>query len=889
MLTQATRKSLHRLLTKTPLTTNPVELVTYEIDAGMDCGTPDALAVPQTPAEVVRLVRWAREHNVPLVARGAGTGLSGGAVAERGGIVVEFARMNRLIELDAQSRIAMVEPGMVNLVLDGIVKQTGLYFPPDPASQRSATLGGNVAENSGGPHCFKYGVTTNYVTGMDVVLADGRVVRLGGRALDYPEYDLTGLVTGSEGTLGIITALTLRLIRNPPGVKTLMAVFDSVGQAGTAVSAVIAAGLVPATMEMMDNAMIGIVEDFAHAGLPTDAAALLIIEADGYPASLDTQVEEVADVLQAHGARARRIAQTAEERDKIWYARKSVAGAISKLAPAYYLVDITVPRSRLAHTLAQCEEICRRYGLQTGHVFHAGDGNLHPLMLIPDPNDRELIERVLCAAREMVKLGVAADGSISGEHGIGIEKREYMADMYGAVELSAMWDVKEVFDPRNLMNPGKVFPTKMPQTERPRGDAELRGDWFTPSSTEEAARILAALSAQKRSVHIRARKPANSAQSAVGGHPERSEGSAVVVSTAALTGIQRYAPDDLYITVGAGTLRAEIQAFLARDHKQIPIASPYPDATIGGIVASNFNAPVRMRYGGLRDLVLCMTVVLGDGRVIRAGRPVVKNVAGYDLPKVFVGSHGTLGLITDVTLKIVAQPRARKTLVVAVEDWARGFAWGQALARGALVASGIVLCGSRGAGEQRETRAPTRPSPSAPFQLAYTAEGLGEDVRAELEQARRILREAGAPEPVESEAPTATELWAEFLVANSSALQIRAGIPAKDLAPFTPAHSRAPFCADIANGLLYASTAARAADAARAWLDELRRAALELGGYAIVINAPENLRGAQTEGDHKGSPLLDWWGYQPEALDLMRALKARYDPAGILNVGAFSV
>jgi D-lactate dehydrogenase (cytochrome) len=451
-------QSLKKLLPKGQVFTDRASLVSYEVDAGLDRGMPEGIVFPNSADDVQRIVLWAAEHSVPLIARGAGTGLSGGAVADQGGIIVEFSRMKQLLDIDEHGRSAMVEPAMINLLLDEQVKLKNLYFPPDPASQRASTIGGNVAENSGGPHCFKYGVTTNYVIGLDVVLADGRIARVGGRALDYPAYDLCGLITGSEGMLALMTAITVRLVRNPPAVKTLLAVFDSVEQAGIAVSAIIAAGLVPATMEMMDQKIIRIVEPFAHAGLPTEAQAILIIEVDGYPASLDSQIAEVAHILEVHSGRDLRIASTAEERNQIWFARKSAAGAITRLAPAYYTVDITVPRSRLTEMLFEINQICDRYELGVGYVFHAGDGNLHPLVMIPDPEDRHLIERVHQAGREMVELAVAKGGSISGEHGIGIEKRQYMPLMFTDAELAAMWDIKQAFDPQNLLNPGKVFP-----------------------------------------------------------------------------------------------------------------------------------------------------------------------------------------------------------------------------------------------------------------------------------------------------------------------------------------------------------------------------------------------------------------------------------------------
>ncbi|MBO0783957.1 MAG: FAD-binding protein, partial [Ktedonobacteraceae bacterium] len=332
MLKESARQSLKSLLPGGQVFTDQTSLIAYEADAGLDKGTPDGVVLPRTAVDVQRIVSWAARQGAYLVGRGAGTGLSGGAVADRGGIIVEFQHMNHLLELDPHGRSVVVEPALINLHLEESVKAAGLYFPPDPSSQRASTIGGNVAENSGGPHCFKYGVTTNYISGLEVVLADGQRIHVGGRASDYPAYDLCGLLTGSEGTLALITSIEARLLRNPPGVKTLLAVFDSIEQAGKAVSAVIAAGLTPATMEMMDQRIIRIIEPFAQAGLPLNAGAVLIIEVDGYPGSLDVQMAEIVEILQRHGGTNMRVARDEEERYKIWVARKSSAGAIARLA-----------------------------------------------------------------------------------------------------------------------------------------------------------------------------------------------------------------------------------------------------------------------------------------------------------------------------------------------------------------------------------------------------------------------------------------------------------------------------------------------------------------------------------------------------------------------------
>ena len=855
MLQATVLDSLKTLLPKGQVFTDQATLLTYEIDAGLDKGSPEGVVFPRTADEVARVVQWATTHNVPLVARGAGTGLSGGAVADRGGIIVEFARMNRILEIDELGRSVVTEPAVINLRLDEQARRHGLYFPPDPASQRASTIGGNVSENSGGPHCFKYGVTTNYITGLDVVLADGRQVRVGGRALDYPEYDLCGLITGSEGMLALITTISARLLRNPPGVKTMLAIFDSVEQAADAVSTIIAAGLIPATMEMMDQKITNMAEPYAHAGLPLDAGAILIIEVDGYPASLDPQIHEIEQLLYAQGVREIRIARSEEERYKIWLARKSVAGAITRLTPAYYTVDITVPRSRLREILAQVDPICDKYNLRVGHLMHAGDGNLHPMILIPNPRDTALMERVHAAGWEMVKCCVDMGGSLTGEHGVGIEKREYMTLMHTAAELLAMWDIKQAFDPSTILNPGKVFPVPtesgIPFAGYSKQDEAIEHRTlptspFAPTTAEEAAQSLLALFHAQQSVRISNRAV----------HDTKD----VILNTQGLQGIKTYAPDDLYITVGAGTPLAEIQTFLAEKGKYLPLASPWSDATIGGLVAANVNAPLRMRYGAIRDLVLYTTVALADGRVIRTGRPIVKNVAGYDLTKVFIGSRGTLGLLTDITLKFFAQPRAKRTLLIETEHLTEALDWTKALLPLALTASAILLCKGYGNADTIYT-------------VYYTAEGLVEDVNAELAQVHDVLRPMGAPLVQEVEL-SGTDVWTSMLAEGTV---VRVGIPAKDLSRFmqknSPIVNEGGFVADMSSGCLYAIKTPGDAEEMNTWVATLRQPALAQDGYATVMCSAEDM------------PSAERWGYQPQALDVMKRLKQRWDPAGILEIG----
>ena len=833
-----TRQSLETILPRERIVTNPIELLTYEKDGSLGIGHPSALILPRDTNDVVAMVRWAIEHNVPIVPRGAGTGLSGGALAGDGGIVLSFARMKGVVELDEAGRTAIVQPGIVHQTFDEFVKTKGLYYPPDPASGRSCTIGGNWAENAGGPHCFKYGVTTNYIMGARVVLADGRAVIVGGRALDYPEYDLTGLFVGSEGTLGIMTEAYTRLMRNIPGVKTMMAIFDSVEQAGEAVSAVIARGLVPATLEMMDRNMIGVVEAFVHAGLPTDAEALLIIEADGFPASLDPQMSEFGKVLSENGARELRLAKTAAERDQIWFARKSAFGAIAQIAPAFLMVDGTVPRSKLGKTLGAINDICAEQELRVGYVFHAGDGNLHPLIMF-DPQDEAMVERMHVAGQQVMEWCVQQGGTITGEHGVGSEKMKYMPLMFSPEELQVQQEVKDIFDPRHLLNPNKIIPPF--QVEAKQIKPAPAGTTFTPTGAEEISDAFRAWSAQDPAPRVEIRSD------------EKSREGTITLNTRGLRGIKAYERNDLYVTVGAGTPLAELQAQLARDSVWVPIASPWDDATVGGIVATNYNAPLLMRYGALRDLILTITNVLPDGRIIRAGKPVVKNVAGYDLVKLFIGAHGTLGAMTEITFKLMPFPRARKTLVVPVDDLTRGTKLGMRLARVCLIASSLLLC-----------QGCAVPGSSAPYAMIYTAEGLPEDVDAELAEVCQAIKQEGFNVIGEIES-SGTELWGKWInAASREGVLARVGVPAKDLPGVISKLGSSHTMIDLANGMIYAHNAP---------METLRQSARAVGGYAVVLSGTSN----------------DAWGHQPDLLDVMRALKNKWDPRGMCNPGAFIV
>jgi glycolate oxidase len=432
-------------------------LLAYEYDASLARGMPDAVAFAVNTEQVSKLVTLAHREGIPFLPRGSGTNLSGGTVPTSGGIVIELSRMNRILEIDLKNRAAVVEPGVFNLALQEALSPLGYYYAPDPASQRVSTIGGNVGENSGGPLCLKYGVTTNHILGLEVVLPDGAVVQMGGKASDYPGYDLKGVMVGSEGTLGIATKITVRIMRSPEAVKTFLAIYDSVEQAGQTVSDIIAQGIIPATLEMMDKLVIKAVEEAVHAGYPLDAEAVLIIELDGLRHGMDDLEKRIIQICRNNGVRTVDIAASEEDRDRLWAGRRGAFGAVGRLYPSYMVNDGTVPRAQLPWVLKRVAGIGEKYGLPIGNVFHAGDGNLHPLILF-DERDKAQLELVKKASYEILRACVEASGTISGEHGIGVEKLDAMWFLFGWKDLNAMWKVKRSFDPGNLCNPGKVLP-----------------------------------------------------------------------------------------------------------------------------------------------------------------------------------------------------------------------------------------------------------------------------------------------------------------------------------------------------------------------------------------------------------------------------------------------
>ena len=449
---------LERILGPRGVVANPDALLTYDADGCvMDTHEPHVVTLPTSAEQVAAIVRLAARAGMPIVPRGAGTGLAGGATPMQGGIVISTARMDKILQVDTANGRVLCQPGVINWELSQYLKPFGYQFAPDPSSQKACTIGGNIANNSGGPHCLKYGITASHVLAVQVVLPDGSIVWTGDGSAHTPGYDLTGVITGSEGTIGFVTAAWLRLTRLPEAVRVVLALFPDIAGASNTVSQVIASGLLPAALEIMDRLAIKAVNDMYRLGLPEAAGAALLIEVDGVEDGLDELLNDVTAICWRNGAIDVRPARTLAEQNQVWAARKNAFGAMGRLAPTYYLVDTVVPRTKLPQTMDEVGRISREFRLPIANVFHAGDGNLHPIILF-DRRDRSQNQRALEAAPSVMQVSIDFGGVISGEHGIGVEKQDYMTLLFSTDDLAAMAGLHQSFDPHDLFNPGKVFP-----------------------------------------------------------------------------------------------------------------------------------------------------------------------------------------------------------------------------------------------------------------------------------------------------------------------------------------------------------------------------------------------------------------------------------------------
>lgn len=895
------------------LTTADEKLV-YEYDASFDVHTPDVVVLPTTTEQVSQLARLAAAQRIPLVARGAGTGLSGGALALHGGILLVLTRMRTIRSIDADNRRALVEAGVVNQQLVAAANQLGLTYAPDPGSGRTSTLGGNIASNAGGPHCLAHGVTFNHVMGLTVVLPDGAVVQTGGELADAHGYDLASVLVGSEGTLGVVTAATVQLMPLAEAVRTLLVTFATIEDASAAVSAIIAAGIVPTAMEMMDGKVCRAVEAAVHAGYPTDVGGVLLIEIESVADGLDDVMARIAAICRAHKAGEVRFAATAAERAALWLGRKSALGAMGRIAPSYLLEDGVVPRHRLPEVMAFVEEVAARHRLPIGNFFHAGDGNIHPTILF-DRRDQDALARARLAATEILEKCVEVGGVVSGEHGIGTEKQSYMPLLYTQDDLDAMWAVKQSFDPAGWLNPGKVFPRGYQPSPAGSGDhrapavlssrpsddqlaAELErllgadaveagemadaaryavGDLYPravvrPRSVEEVAAVLRYANATR--LHV----------TPVGGGTMRHLGGAlagydIALSLERLDAIVAHYPSDLTLTVQAGATLEVINARLAEAGQMLPLdAALLSRATAGGIVAAGALATGlrRLAYGTARDLLLGAQVVRPEGRTFQRGRMVVKNVAGYDLARLQYGAFGALGVITSLIFKLHPLPETSAAVIAAFASPQDAHAVARRLLGSRLQPAAVLIF------DAAAMHLPASADlPRERWRLLARFDGRAPAVQRQVDEVTAWLHAANAAAIDAVDATAIAHVWpklADFsqmaAIGDDQALlrvNVRGSETAAALVDLAAADNAlaTTALADAASGVIWLRVrgdVARLAGVIALWRARWPQ--------IIVAAAPPAVKSQ-----------LDLWGTPPSALHVMQRLKQQFDPHSILSAG----
>ncbi len=855
-------RRLRKIVGKEHVRSGPADLEVYSYDASLARGEPGAVVFPGNTRETSEVLRAAA--GVPCVPRGFGTNLSGGSIAPEDGLVLCLSRLNRILSIDPDRRCARCQPGVTNLELQNALAPLRFFYAPDPASQKVATLGGNVAENSGGPRCVKHGVTKNHILGLEVVLSDGETVHLGGEVLDAPGYDLCGILVGSEGTLGVVTEVTVRILPLAESVVTLLAVYDSVADAARSVSGIMAEGIVPAALEMMDAPVMRAVEESHPCGYPLDAAAVLIIEVDGPAVGLEGQAERIREICTSQGCRQVREAGDAGERDLLWSGRRGAFGAIARLAPGYLVADCTVPRTRIPEALEKVRAIAERHRLSHGNVFHAGDGNLHPLLFF-DSRDPEQMQRVHRAGLEIMRESVKLGGTITGEHGVGLEKLEGMRLIFSEDDLDAQRAVRHAFDPDRRLNPGKAIPEQArPQAEeertgRPFADATV----LTPSSPSEACEIVTRAFREERALLPE------------GGGRWRAFGNAadrdlLPLRSGGLTSIIEYDPPNQTIAAGAGVPLAELQQILRQHRQWLPIRPFLGTATtLGSILALGAAGPERLRYGSPRDLLLGLRFVSGTGRLIATGGKVVKNVAGYDLGRLLAGSAGTLGFLTEVTLRLSALPESclaarasgdlESVSAVAVE-----------LLRSNLEPAFVVASPKNGtaAGALREE------DPN-PWRLTVGLEGFAETVEAQAKRCEELFArqdltvEAPGPYPVEDGLFTETDE-----ATHRPPFLLRADLPMDRVRGFLETTGLAATAQALVADLGCGRVRAGLSDLSDGEWKGVCDCAQHLEGHVLLEKAPYAFKERE-----------DVYGPYRKPWDLMHRVKDALDPKGLFAPG----
>lgn len=940
-------QKLRAIVGSSAVLSEPDELLVYECDGlPQHKYRPRAVVFPSSTEATAAVMRVLAREGVPFTPRGAGTGLSGGALALNSGVVIELARLRKILKIDEANRIAVVQTGVVNLHVSRAVAHLGLHYVPDPSSQPTCTIGGNIAENAGGIHCLKYGTTTDHVLGVRVVLAGGEIVDLGGSGNEVAGYDLLGTFIGSEGTFGIATEATLRLVPIPPAVRTLLAEFAEVNDASHAVSAIIAAGVMPAALEMMDHEIIRAVEASVFAaGLPLDAGAALLIELDGIEAGIDEEAEQVKSICLQYGARDCRSARDENERRKLWAARKGAFGAIGRISPDSMIQDAVVPRSRLPEVLDAAYQIASKYQLRIANVFHAGDGNLHPLICF-DSRFPDQVLRVKEAGRELMETCVRAGGSITGEHGVGFDKRELLPLIFSEADMDTMLRVRAAFDPTGLCNPGKIIPmlrgcgearTLFAATQATaQGASDLLGPRASGPQARGAAslEVLDAAASTHNQVRVRVSFDPNVAGQqlaeligednvSVSTHLDVSpapltvapgsiaevcevmklassagwsvvpagamtwldggqnlKGINLIVSMHRLNRIIEHEPADLVAVAEAGVTLKDFNDSLGERGQWVPLDPPNDGrATLGGVVATGLGGAQQFGYGAPRRHVIGMKVVLADGSLIKVGGRVVKNVAGYDLCKLFTGSYGTLGVIVEINFKLRPVPFETRTILAqgSREDLLQK---GQRIITSRLFPVAVELLSPAFA------RA-TELSDGGEHLLLLRFAGSSSAVTNQTSRAREML--AGnndhAPALIVADDKLVWRSLAELPLRYARDLVWRVGVKPADVGSFAkeldhtlPVESM--YQTSVGDGRIRIIELLQEGqlDETIQRLETLRVQAQRFGGGLIIEHAPNEIK------TH-----MDAWVTIGPAANIMLRIKKQLDPDGILATGRFDL
>jgi len=898
----------------------PRDLITYSYDATGKRSLPDAVVLASNTAEVAAVMKLAHREQVPVVARGAGTNLSGGTVPSQGGIVLELSRLNRILNINTAQQRAVVEPGVVNLDLQNALRPLGFMYAPDPASQKTSTLGGNLGEDAGGPHCLRYGVTHNHVLGLELVTADGQVVEVGAPTDDSYGYDFPGLITGSEGTLGIATKLVLRIMHLPECFQTMLAIFETLEDAFQCASDVIAAGIAPGALELLDAPVIQAVEDTVHAGYPLDAEAVLLIELDALQDVVARQTEQITRICHRNNTREVRLARSAAERDVIWSGRRGAFGAVARVRPAYACHDATVPRNKLVPMLHEVAKIAEKYKLLIGHVAHAGDGNFHPLIMFDnrDPGESQRVEK---AGKEILAAGVALGGTITGEHGIGLEKQDSLPLMFNHTELALLRQIKTVFDRAGILNPGKIIPSEktaaaqahddraisaLPEKNKSLHDrlaTTLGRDNVTAEPQEMAAYQiddrLPALVVFPSGIDdiCRVVRTANRDETPVipwGNGSKQALGlpltrSGIILALKRMNRLIELDTDNLTVEVEAGINHAELQEKLAEHGLYFPLEpEDMASATIGGSLASNSSGPGRLAHGTARDLVLGVTVIIPQGEVIHAGIKTMKNVAGYDLRKLFLGSRGTLGVISKAILKLSHLPEDHSTLLL------RFSSIGDALRVTSEISNSVLQPESM---EIINARAARQVAAEASFNLQreellllIRVAGSREEVKRHTTDIRTLAKANNARISNVVSSNEEEKAWASqrqiqrysapAMVRGKAAVPLdRTGDMFQEVAKAAARHNlQVAITARAGNGILYPrlfteDPVASSNNKVLSAITDIAQSAEHLGGFFLVESGPAQLRQAC-------DPVSQRSDYE-----LMQRLKQSFDPKNIFNPG----